>query len=524
LRWAAGAAAAVLALVGAAVAFLPSDDRVRRGVERTLADRFDAEVSLRDLRVSLLPRPRIEGAGLTLVRRGRTGDPPLLAVSRFTASASWRDVFRRPRRVSDVRLEGLRVTISAKPEATGIRNAERGGCLGERPTADAARGRPAASSPVLIERLTAPGTELELLPRDPRNQPQRFSIASLHVRNLTLDEPLDFEAVLTNPMPKGMINARGRFGPWATRDPGLSAVDGTYVFDKVDLGTIKGIGGSLTSTGRFTGVLQQILVSGKTDTPDFSLDTAARPLPLHTDFEACVDGTDGDTYLDAVRARLASSPIDVRGKVEGRVGVDGRAIVLDATVDGGRIEDFLQLAVKGDPPVMTGQVHLRTAILIPPGPGSVVERLQLKGQFGLARARFSGPGVQGKIDAFSRRGRGRPGDERVRNVASDLSGRFALGGGTLRLEDLAFAVPGARVRLRGTYGLVSEQIAFAGAVRLDAKVSEMTTGLKSTLLRVVDPLFSRHDAGTVVPITISGTREHPEYGVDVKGALMRKVK
>ena len=357
-----------------------------------------------------------------------------------------------------------------------------------------------------------------------RKQPRRFSIASLHVRNVTLDEPLDFEAVLTNPVPKGVINARGRFGPWVTHDPGLLPVHGTYVFEKVDLGTIKGLGGSLTSTGRFTGVLQQILVSGKTDTPDFSLDTAARPLPLHTDFEACVDGTDGDTYLDAVRARLASSPIDVRGKVEGRVGVHGRAIALDATVDGGRIEDFLQLAVKGDPPVMTGQVRLRTSILIPPGPGSVVERLQLNGQFGLARARFPGPGVQGKIDEFSRRGRGRPEDERVRNVASDLSGRFALGDGTLRLDDLTFAIPGARVRLGGTYGLESERIAFAGVVRLDAKVSEMTTGLKSVLLKAVDALFSRKDAGTVLPITITGTREHPKYGVDVRGALTRKVK
>jgi hypothetical protein len=524
-RWAAGAAVALLAmLIVAAVAFVPGVDRIRRGVERTLADRFDADVSLKDLRVSLLPGPRIEGAGLTLTRRRRPGDPPLLVVSRFTAAASWRDVFRRPWRVGDVRLEGLRVTISPKPEATGIRAAERGGCLGERRTADAARGRLVASSPVLIERLTAPATELELLPRDPNKQPQRFSIKSLLVRNITLDEPLDFDAVLTNPVPKGLIEARGRFGPWVTRDPGLSAVDGTYVFDDVDLGTIEGIGGSLTSAGRFTGVLQQILVSGTTDTPDFSLDTATRPLPLHTDFDACVDGTDGDTYLDAVRARLASSPIEVRGKVEGQVGVHGRAISLDATVDAGRIEDFLQLAVKGDPSVMTGQVRLRTAILIPPGPGSVVERLQMKGQFGVARTRFPGPGVQGKVDEFSRRGRGRPGDARVRNVASDLSGRFALGGGTLRLDGLAFVVPGARVRLSGTYGLVSEQIAFAGAVRFDAKVSEMTTGLRSTLLRAVDPLFSRPDAGTVVPITISGTRERPKYGVDVRGALTRKVK
>ena len=247
------------------------------------------------------------------------------------------------------------------------------------------------------------------------------------MRNVTLDEPLDFEAVLTNPVPKGVINARGRFGPWVARDPGLSAVNGAYVFDKVDLGTIKGIGGSLTSTGRFTGVLQRILVSGTTETPDFSLDTAARPLPLHTDFDACVDGTDGDTYLDAVRARLASSPIDVHGRVEGRVGMDGRTIVLDATVNDGRIEDFLRLAVKGDPPVMSGQVHLRTVIVIPPGPGSVVERLQLKGQFGVGRAKFTEAGVQKKLRRVEPPRAGAPEGRERRNVVAD-DGPFRPGG------------------------------------------------------------------------------------------------
>ncbi len=521
----AGGIALTLALLAAAaIAFLPSDDAIRRRLQQALSDRFDAEVSLAELRVSLVPRPRIEGAGLKLVPRGRRDVPPLLVVSRFAASASWSDVFRRPRRVNDVRLDGLRVTIAARAGDTGIRDTERGGCQGERRKPGGSEARPTASSPVLIERLTAPGTELELLPRDPGKQSRRFSIASLTVRNITLDQPLDFDAVLTNPKPTGLITTHGRFGPWVAREPGLSAVEGRYVFERADLGTIKGIGGTLTSAGRFGGVLQQILVSGATETPDFSLDTAHRPLPLHTDFEACVDGTDGDTYLDSVRARLASTPIDVKGKVEGRVGVDGRTIALDAVVDGGRIEDVLQLVVKGDAPVMTGQVRVQTKVLLPPGPQSVVERLQLAGQFGLGRARFTGPGVQGKIDEFSRRGQGRPEDDKVRNVASDFAGRFTLSAGTLRLQDLAFAIPGARVRLRGTYGLVSERIAFAGTVRLDARVSEMTSGLKSTLLKAVDALFSRRDAGTVVPITISGTREHPKYGVDLKGVITRKAK
>ena len=344
------------------------------------------------------------------------------------------------------------------------------------------------------------------------------------MRSITLDQPLDFEATLTNPIPRGQIKATGTFGPWVSSDPGLAEVSGTYQFDKADLGTIDGIGGILTSTGRFGGVLEQILVAGTSTTPDFSLNTGRHPMPLSTDFEACVDGTDGDTYLDAVKARLGSTPIDAKGKIEGQVGVDGRTIALETHVDGGHIDDFLRLAVKADPPILKGLVSLTSTVTLPPGKGSVIERLQLKGQFGLHRARFTGRTVQAKMDEFSRRGQGRPDDEDVTNVASDFKGHFTLSDGTLHLPDLTFAIPGATVALHGSYGLVSEQMAFDGAVRLQAKLSQMTTGMKSVLLKAMDPLFTRKDAGTVLPIHIAGSREHPQFGVDVKGALTRKVK
>ena len=109
-------------------------------------------------------------------------------------------------------------------------------------------------------------------------------------------------------------------------------------------------------------------------------------------------------------------------------------------------------------------------------------------------------------------------------MVSDLRGRFTLDGGVMRLPSLNFAVPGAEVRLAGRYGLESEALAFEGTVRLQARASEMTTGVKSLLLKMVDPLFARKDAGTVLPIQITGTRSEPKFGVDVKGALMRKAK
>jgi hypothetical protein len=522
LRWTAGVVLAVLAvLTGAAIAFLPSDASIRRRVERTLSERFDADVRLAEIHVSLLPGPKVEGAGLEVVARGRRPGPPLIAVSRFVAQAAWADVFRRPRRVERVRVEGLRVTISPRLDDSGVREHERGGCrAGAGPTVPPAT----HPSPVLVEHLDAPGAEVVLLPKDPQKLPRRFSIRTLTAQGISLDQPFQFDAVLTNPTPTGLVTARGRFGPWATREPGLTPLDGQYRFDHANLDSIKGIGGTLTSVGRFGGALQQIRVSGSTETPDFSLDTGGHPLSLHTDFEACVDGTDGDTYLDRVRARLASTPIDVTGKVEGTVGVSGRTLAFDAAIDGGRIEDVLRLAVAGDEPAMVGRVSLTTSVLIPPGGGRVVERLQLKGKFGVSDATFTGAAVQRRLDDFSRRGQGRPEDQHVRKVASELSGRFALNSGRLQLRGLAFAMPGARVQLNGAYGLVDERLDFAGTVRLDAKVSQTTTGIKSTLLKAVDALFKRKNAGTVLPIQVTGTRSHPKIGVDVKKVLTRKAK
>jgi hypothetical protein len=81
------------------------------------------------------------------------------------------------------------------------------------------------------------------------------------------------------------------------------------------LGTIKGIGGLLSSTGEYDGTLDNIVVDGKTDTPDFCVATSGRMVPLHTEFHAIVDGTNGDTYLHPVKAQILISWLVANGSV-----------------------------------------------------------------------------------------------------------------------------------------------------------------------------------------------------------------
>jgi hypothetical protein len=121
--------------------------------------------------------------------------------------------------------------------------------------------------------------------------------------------------------------------------------------------------------------------------------------------------------------------------------------------------------------------------------------------------------IQEKIKSLSRHGLGKPADEDAGSALSQLKGRFLLRNAVITFRDLSFGVAGAAVTLSGTYGLKSEDLDFHGKLRLDAKLSQMTTGFKSVLLKAFDPFFRKNGA-TELPIKITGKRDHPSFGLD----------
>ena len=151
-------------------------------------------------------------------------------------------------------------------------------------------------------------------------------------------------------------------------------------------------------------------MSGHTDTPEFQLDSGRRPVPLKTRFRAVVDGTNGNTVLESVDGVLAETPIHARGAIVRDKGAKGRSISLDVSIDGGRMEDVLRLAVDSAQPPLTGRVSVESRVLVPAGDGKVIDRLQLDGRFTLAHARFTNYDVQNRITMLSRRARGETGE------------------------------------------------------------------------------------------------------------------
>src|SRR6185437_8451390 len=292
---------------------------------------------------------------------------------------------------------------------------------------------------------------------------------------------------------------------------------GSYSFNAADLSTIKGIGGILSSVGNYKGTLDNIVVDGKTETPDFQVTRSGHAVPLSTEFHTVVDGTSGDTYLQPVQAKMLHTLIVARGSVVKVANPPGHQIILNVDIPSGRIDDLLRLGVRTNPPVMTGKVRLRTVFELPPGNEDLSDRLKLTGEFQVSDAHFSNAIVQDKVGALSLRSQGKPKlakTDLADDVLAQVGGKFRLDNSVLSFSRLKFTIPGSEVDMTGRYSLDGNEFDFHGKARLQAKLSHMTTGFKSILLKPVDPFFSKHGTGTELPVKITGTKSEPHFGLD----------
>ncbi len=474
-------------------------------VIETLSTRFNSRVELDRFDVSLVKGFVVSGRGLRIfpqdevVAAGAT--EPLIELGHFSFHADWTGLFAKPMHVGTVHVTGMAIHIPPKEMR-----------------AQAPKGqRHIGKIEIVVDEIVFDDSKLVIGTLKPDKEPEEFELSHIVMRDVGPSAPWNYDATLVNAIPTGDIHAKGTFGPWNNESPGDSTVTGRYTFEHADLNTIKGIGGMLSSVGEFTGQLDNIVVDGTTETPDFSLDTANHTMPLHTKFHAIVDGTNGDTYLQPVQARLGESDFTCNGAVINVRG-KGHIIDLDVTVPNGRIQDFLQLAVKTTPVVMTGRLEMKTKLHIPPGKESVSRKIGLKGGFTLRQIHFTNPDVEDKVDMLSLRALGDPKDAKpgAEDVHSQMVGQFVMEDGKLSFSKLDYSLPGATVALTGEYSLDGERFEFEGKMRTDAKVSQMVASKwKSILLKPADPFFKKNGAGAEIPVKVSGTKSAPKFGLDL---------
>jgi hypothetical protein len=471
----------------------------------TLSARFDSHVELDSLTVSLTRGLEVSGTGLRIfppddvVAAGAT--QPLISLGSFTFHANLLGLFVKPMHVGTVHVSDMAIHIPPR----------------EMRQHAPPHKRRMAKIKIVVDQIVFDRSKLIIGTIKPNKDPKEFELSQIVMRNIGPNHPWDYDATLVNAIPKGNIHAKGTFGPWNNESPGDSTVTGHYTFNHADLNTIKGIGGMLSSVGEFTGQLDKIVVDGTTKTPDFSLDTANHPMSLETKFHAIVDGTSGDTYLQPVDARLGASDFTCSGAVVNIKG-KGHVIDLDVNVPNGRIQDFLELAVKTTPIVMTGQLEMKTKLHIHPGPESVTQKIGLKGGFTLREIHFTNPEVEDKVDMLSLRAQGDPKAAKpgAVDVHSRMVGQFVMEHGKLSFSKLDYSLPGATVNLTGVYSLDGEKFEFDGQVRTKAKLSQMVASRwKSLLLKPVDPFFKKDGAGAQIPVKVSGTKSAPKFGLDL---------
>ncbi len=483
-----------------------------RRAQAYLRAHFKSGVQVSSVHITLFPRARVIVEGLVLRHGDRTDIAPLIEIRKMTVDAGLLALLGARHEISRVRLEGLQ--IHTPPRVPGGRPMIQGSATDFR-----------EKYPVVVDEIDADDALLVLLrpPSDAGKPPNQFAIHRLVMKGFSFAHSADFYAILTNPKPRGEIRCEGKFGPWQADQPSETPVSANYSFNNADLGTIKGIMGILSSVGHFAGPLNYLTVEGETDTPDFALRTAAFPMALHTDFKAIVDGTNGNVVLTSVVAKFLHTTLLTHGAVvDIYPGIKSRTIALDAVSDDAHIEDLLSLAVKADKPAMTGSAKLVAKIVIPERDEDVIKRLQLDGQFGLAKVQFTNPGVQAKIDAFSRRGQGKPKDMDLANELSNLQGRFRMTKSEVIFSDLTFDVEGASLALGGVYDIDGGELDFRGKLRMDAKLSQTITGWKSVVLKPFDHFFQGPKGGAEIPIKITGTRQNPTFGSDFHDPLNKK--
>jgi hypothetical protein len=480
---------------------------LRGRVIQTLSNRFQSKVELASLDVSVMHGLEVSGSGLKIYGEAdpnphEPGIQPLISLQEFHFHTGVRNLFRSTVHIDTVYVKGMELNIPPKESRREFTKKMRS---------------QTRKVSVFVDQFVCQDTKLIINTLNPDKAPLEFAISDLRMKDIGRGQPMRFDATLVNPKPVGNIHSTGLFGPWHEDDPRDTPVQGDYSFSQADLSTLKGIAGILSSTGKYEGTLSSIVVDGSTDTPDFRLAITGHPVPLHTEFHAIVDGTNGDTHLKPVKATFLKSSLIATGSVTRMLHQRGHDIELDVVVDHARIEDLLRLGVRTDPPVMNGPVQMQTKLDLLPGEGDVADRLKLSGNFHVSAGHFGNEKVQSRVDSLSVRSQGKMKDERENapeKVPVDLQGVFTLKDGLLSFFSIHFLIPGTHVDMAGNYSLDGRTFDFRGTVRMDAKLSQMTTGWKSLLLKPVDRFFSKDGAGTEVPVKITGTESEPHFGLD----------
>ena len=204
-----------LAIAGLATWAVRSAPQLRGRVVVPLNARFQSQHARGAHDTQVLPKPRAAGPNQTQRHNGRTDVPPLITIDSFETSAALLDLTRTPVRLDKVAIQGLAVRMPPG----GLNPGKRDEKTPHVPHAE----RP---SPILIDRIEARSARVEIHSRRPDRLPRTWDIQNLVMRDFGAASGSPFTAGLINPVPRGVIDTTGAFGPGHPGVPGRTPVSG----------------------------------------------------------------------------------------------------------------------------------------------------------------------------------------------------------------------------------------------------------------------------------------------------------
>ena len=513
LRWVIWAAA-TLAAISCGVVILVAirspftQARVVQGLESIV----HSKVTIGKFHKVYFPHVGCVAENVTFAGTASTGDSTRLGtIQKMAIEARYADLIARPDYIARIVLDGLHVKESAL--GTGGSSAS------------------TQASTVRVGEIVADGAVLELTRSDDK-PPLKFEIRSLTVRSFGPNSTWSYRVNMQNAEPPGDIISDGQFGPLNLEDLGTIPFSGSYKFQNANLSVFRGIAGTLSSAGEFAGRLGEIGIRGAIDIPDFEAAKSNHPVHLTSRFRAKVNGINGNVILTQVETSFLQTSVASSGSVAGKPGQKGKTTSLDVQVDNGRLQDLLQLFVTAKHPPMNGAMSFKAHISVPPQGRPFLTELILLGDFGVGEGTFTKPSMQTRVDTMSQSARGEKKDQSKakpdadaddpENVVLNLRGHVEVRDGVAKFTTLSFNVPGASAQMDGSYNLLNRQIDFHGTLKTEAQLWQETTGIKSALLKPLDPLFKRKKAGAAVPVKLTGTYRDPHFGFDAAGEIRPK--
>jgi hypothetical protein len=234
-------------------------------------------------------------------------------------------------------------------------------------------------------------------------------------------------------------------------------------------------------------------------------------LPLQTDFVAKINGATADVVLPKVKAQFGKDELDLHGSIARQQ--DGKRVAnFEIQCDRGRIEDTFYPFIHSPKAVLTGAVKFRMHVTIPPGKEKFDQKLGLASTFDIEGARFTHEKTQESLSKIAEA----PEQKRPDTLApASLKGQVVVENGTAHFSQLRVEDQDASADFHGTFGLLDERVNMRGQLKTAASLTKTTHGIKAVFAKVIEPFFKKRPHVTVVPVKITGTYGHPQFGLDL---------